>query len=187
MLRPRLIALLLALGTLLVYFPAVHFSFVNYDDTDYITENEMVNRGFTWEGVRWAFTTFHAGNWHPLTWLVHMLDCQLFVGNAGCHHLVNILFHAANVALLFLWILRLTGRTGPAAFIAALFAFHPLHIESVAWISELKDVLSTFFALLTLHAYTRYAQNGASRHLALAVVLFTLGLLAKPMLVTMPF
>ena len=187
MFRPRLIALLLALGTLLVYLPAVHYSFVNYDDTDYITENEMVNRGFTWEGIRWAFTTFHAGNWHPLTWLVHMLDCQLFVGNAGCHHLVNILFHAANVALLFLWILRATGKTGPAAFIAALFAFHPLHVESVAWISELKDVLSTFFALLTLHAYTRYAADGGRRDLALAVVLFALGLLAKPMLVTVPF
>src|SRR5579871_6503421 len=146
MLRPRLIALLLAFGTLLVYLPAARYSFIDYDDTDYLTNNEMVNQGLTASGVGWAFTAFHAGNWHPLTWLVHMLDCQLFGANAGSHHLVNIFFHAANVALLFLWLHRVTGKAGPAALIAALFAWHPLHVESVAWISELKDVLSTFFA-----------------------------------------
>jgi tetratricopeptide (TPR) repeat protein len=215
--RPRLIGLLLALITLLAYLPAARDGFVNYDDQDYVTENSTVQRGLTWPGIKWAFTTSHASNWHPLTWLSHMADCELFALNPGAHHLVNVLFHTANVVLLFLLLLWLTGELWPAAFVAALFAWHPLHVESVAWISERKDVLSTFFALLTLLAYTRYAQHVTSdlcqvtrtnstllpvtrlpaealakaghpsRFYWLALIFFALGLMAKPMLVTLPF
>ena len=191
--RPRLIALLLALGTLVVFLPAGSFSFVNYDDDDYVTNNHMVQGGLTPAGVKWAFTTFHASNWHPLTWLSHMADCECFKLNAGAHHYVNVLFHAANAALLFALLLRLTGKIWPAAFIAALFAWHPLHVESVAWISERKDVLSTFFALLALLAYARQAEAAAAKKpeskifFALSLLAFALGLLAKPMLVTLPF
>jgi tetratricopeptide (TPR) repeat protein len=204
--RPRLIALLLALTTLLVYLPVTHSGFLNYDDDDYVTNNHDVQNGLTLAGIKWAFTTVHASNWHPLTWLSHMTDCELFGLNPGAHHFVNALFHAANAALLFLLLLRLTNALWPAAFVAALFAWHPLHVESVAWIAERKDVLSTFFALLALLSYTRYAQSktsgrwqvagGASlspatRHPSLdnwfAVMFFALGLMAKPMLVTLPF
>src|SRR5208283_3915066 len=157
--RPKLTALLLALGTLLVYLPVAHHGFVNYDDNDYVTENRVVQNGLTWAGVGWAFTTGHASNWHPLTWLSHMTDCSLFGLNAGAHHVVNTLFHALNTALLFALLFRLTGALSPSAFVAALFAWHPLHVESVAWISERKDVLSTFFAWLALLAYVRYAQR----------------------------
>ncbi len=185
--RSRLIALLLAFGTLLVFLPVGGFNFVNFDDTDYVTENDFVKHGLTMTDIQWAFTAFHAGNWHPLTWLSHMLDCELFGPNAGAHHFVNVLWHALNVALLFTWLFRLTIRMAPAAFVAALFAWHPLHVESVAWIAERKDVLSTFFALLALLAYTKYAQDKKKEFLWLALVWFALGLMAKPMLVTLPF
>jgi tetratricopeptide (TPR) repeat protein len=206
--RPRLIGLLLALITLLAYLPASRDGFVNYDDQDYVTENSVVQKGLTWTGIKWAFTTGHASNWHPITWLSHMVDCELFGLNPGAHHLVNVLFHTANVVLLLVLLLRLTGELWPAAFIAALFAWHPLHVESVAWISERKDVLSTFFALLTLLAYVRYAQRRSrvegresmakssvpaldprpsTFDYALALIFFALGLMAKPMLVTLPF
>jgi protein O-mannosyl-transferase len=204
--RPRVISLLLALITLLVYLPVCHYSFVNYDDGDYVTENHVVQNGLTWEGVEWAFTTGHASNWHPITWLSHMLDCELFGLNPGAHHLDSVLFHAANAVLLFALLFRLTNAPWPGAFVAALFAWHPLHVESVAWISERKDVLSAFFALLTLLAYVRTVTrdrcqttgNGPdsiappiTRHPAhfywLALIFFTLGLMAKPMLVTLPF
>ena len=184
---PRLIALLLAFATLVVFLPAGRFNFLNYDDNDYITDNAFVKQGVTWSGVRTAFTTFHASNWHPLTWLSHMADCMLFGLNPGAHHFVNVLLHAANVALLFGLLFRLTEKLWPAALIAALFAWHPLHVESVAWVSERKDVLSTFFALLTLLAYARFAKENSRRAYWLALLLFALGLLAKPMLVTLPF
>jgi len=215
MFRPRLIGLLLALITLLAYLPASRDGFVNYDDQVYVTDNRTVQNGLTWAGIQWAFTTGHGSNWHPLTWLSHMADCELFGLNPGAHHLVNVLFHTANVVLLLVLLLRLTGELWPAAFVAALFAWHPLHVESVAWISERKDVLSAFFALLTLLAYTRYAQRRSrvepsplrsaapggresSAGLApalrpwtfdyfLALLFFALGLMAKPMLVTLPF
>ena len=157
--RPRLIALLLALATLLVYLPVTRFDFLNYDDNDYVTGNRVVQNGLTFAGIKWAFTTVHASNWHPLTWLSHMADCELFGLNPGAQHFVSALFHAANAALLSVLLLRLTGALWPAAFVAALFAWHPLHVESVAWIAERKDVLSTFFALLALLSYTRYALN----------------------------
>lgn len=185
--RPRLIALLLAFLTLVVYLPVVHHGFLNYDDDDYVTNNPMVENGLTFAGVKWAFTTGHASNWHPLTWLSLMLDVTLFGLNAGAMHFVNVLFHAANVALLFVLLLRLTGRVGPSVFIAALFGWHPLHVESVAWIAERKDVLSTFFALLSLLAYAKSVQEKSRRQLGFALLFFALGLMAKPMLVTLPF
>jgi tetratricopeptide (TPR) repeat protein len=202
--------LLLVLGTLAVYLPAAHHGFTLYDDSDYVTDNPMVENGLTWAGVKWAFTTGHASNWHPLTWISHMADCQLAGLNPSVPHCVNILFHAANAVLLFALLLRLTDLIWPSAFAAALFAWHPLHVESVAWIAERKDVLSTFFALLTLLAYTRYAKKVArdrwqvtgketahapdlspvichlSRSYWLALFFFALGLMAKPMLVTLP-
>jgi tetratricopeptide (TPR) repeat protein len=202
-LKPRFIALLLALTTLLVYLPVVHDGFVNFDDDDYVTNNRVVKNGLTPVGIHWAFTTFHAANWHPMTWLSHMLDCQLFGLNPAAHHFVNALIHSASAALLFVLLLRLTSLAWPSLIVAALFAWHPLHVESVAWISERKDVLSTFFAMLALLSYTRYAQSVTSdkwqvthsspviRHPSpdywFALIFFALGLMAKPMLVTLPF
>ena len=185
--RPRLIALLLALITLLVYLPVTRSGFLDYDDDDYVTNNQMVQNGLTLAGIQWAFTTDHAGNWHPLTWLSHMTDCELFGLNPAAHHFVNVLFHAANAVLLFVLLLRLTGALWPAAFVAALFAWHPLHVESVAWVAERKDVLSTFFALLSLLSYVRYAKESRRSSFWFALVFFALGLMTKPMLVTLPF
>ena len=124
--------LLLALVTLLAYLPVTRDGFVNYDDQDYVTENSVVQKGLTWTGIKWAFTTGHASNWHPLTWLSHMADCELFGLNPGAHHLVNVLFHTVNAVLLLLLLFRMTGALWPSAFVAALFAWHPLHVESVA-------------------------------------------------------
>jgi tetratricopeptide (TPR) repeat protein len=184
--RPRLIALLLALATLLVFLPAGRYRFVDFDDTEYVTDNAFVKNGLNWTDLRWAFTAFHSGNWHPLTWISHQMDCELFGLNAGPHHFVNILLHAANVALVFLLLWRLTARLWPSAVIAALFAWHPLHVESVAWISERKDVLSTFFGLLSLLSYANFAHENRRRSFWFALLFFALGLLAKPMLVTLP-
>ena len=191
--RPRLIAWLLALITLVVYLPASTFSFINYDDDDYVTNNAVVKHGMSSGGIIWAFTKFHAGNWHPLTWISHMADCELFGLNAGAHHFVNVLIHTANVVLLFVFLFRLTQKIWASALVAALFAWHPLHVESVAWIAERKDVLSTFFALLALLAYARFVELGKAQSpkakifFALSLLAFLLGLLAKPMLVTLPF
>ena len=185
--QPRFIAVLLALVTLAIYMPVLHDGFVNYDDEDYVANNRIVKNGLTLAGIRWAFTSFHAANWHPLTWLSHMMDCELFGLNPGAHHFVNVLFHAANAALLFVLLLRLTSALWPSTFVAALFAWHPLHVESVAWIAERKDVLSTFFALLALLSYARYAKENCRRSFWFALVFFALGLMAKPMLVTLPF
>ena len=147
----------------------------------------MVNRGVTLAGLAWAFTTFHAGNWHPLTWIAHMIDSQLFGMFAGGHLLVNGLIHAANTLLVFWFLLRTTHARWPSALVAALFALHPLHVESVAWASERKDTLSTFFGLLSLIAYVRYAVAPSIRRYAWVAIMLALGLLAKPMLVTWPF
>ena len=145
MTRPRILALLLVLMTVAAYYlPVWQCAFLTYDDPDYVTDNRMVRAGLTGAGLKWAFTTTHASNWHPLTWLSHMTDCELFGLRPGAHHLVNVLFHAVNAALLFLLLLRVTAAMWPAAFVAAMFALHPLHVESVAWVSERKDVLSTF-------------------------------------------
>ena len=196
--------LLLALAVLAVYLPAVRHGFIIYDDGDYVTQNKMVLGGLTWADVKWAFTTAHSANWHPLTWLSHMTDSQVFGFNAAGSHLVNVLFHAANTVLLFVLLLRAAGRKEelttnasrqpnafwPAALVAALFALHPLHVESVAWVAERKDVLSTFFGLISLICYVRYAagqKRWASPDYWLALVFFACGLMSKPMLVTWPF
>src|ERR1017187_3594120 len=160
--RVTAICLALAVVTLLVYLPILHNGFVNYDDPDYITTNPHVKAGLTWSGIVWAFQSAEASNWHPLTWISHMADCQLFGLNPAGHHLTSLLFHTANTLLLFILLNRLTGALWRSAFVAALFAWHPLHVESVAWASERKDVLSAFFWMLTLLAYERYARSVTS-------------------------
>lgn len=252
--RPGFLGLLLACLTLALYSPTVRHEFVNYDDPDYVTANPPVQHGLTLATVRWALSSGHASNWHPLTWLSHALDWQLFGDRAGGHHAVNLLLHALNSLLLFLVLRQMTGAHWRSALVAALFAWHPVHVESVAWISERKDVLSTFFFLLTLGAYASYARlvsgprplpepapdrgskhptgagprpaagrtgreapagpaaahgalaavqpvaqpapGAAARHwlelnptaaLMLTLLLFALGLMSKPMLVTLPF
>ena len=179
--------LLIAALTVAVYWPALHCGFIDYDDPDYVTVNMMVRQGLTLKGALWSLGAFHAGNWHPLTWLSHMLDIQLFDLNPMGHHADSLLLHAANAVLLCLLLRRVTGRLGRSLVVALLFALHPLHVESVAWISERKDVLSTLFFLLTLLAYARDVRNpSAWRYLAVAAA-FALGLMSKQMLVTLPF
>jgi Flp pilus assembly protein TadD len=174
-------------STLLVFWQVRNFSFLNYDDSDYVSANTQVLNGLTRDGVVWAFTTNRSANWHPLTWLSHMLDCQLFGANPGRMHLMNLILHLANTLLLFAVLRKMTGTLWPSAFVAAAFAIHPMHVESVAWIAERKDVLSTLFLLLTLVAYVSYVKRRGLVRYVLAVLLFALGLLAKPMLVTLPF
>jgi tetratricopeptide (TPR) repeat protein len=178
---------LLALVTLAVYLPAVRYGFFCIDDDDYVTNNPMVREGLTFAGLKWAFTTFHAANWHPLTWLSLMADYQCFQLNAGGYHLVNLLLHAANAGLLCFLLWRLTGLTVPAVIAGAWFAWHPAHVESVAWIAERKDVLSTFFGLLAFLSYAGFVREQRRRDYWLALVFFGLSLLAKPTLVTLPF
>lgn len=180
------IALALVLLIWLVFGRTVGHEFTNFDDPDYVTENPQVTRGLSLEGVRWAFTHVVSGNWHPLTILSHMSDAQLFGLKAGAHHFTNVLLHTATALLLFAFLLRVTRHAWRSGFVAALFAIHPLRVESVAWISERKDVLSGFFCMLTLWAYGRYAaQPSRSRYIWVAV-LFACGLMSKPMLVTLP-
>jgi len=172
--------------TLLLYLPTLRHDFIQFDDQQYVTENPRVQTGLSIGGLRWAFG-FHAGNWHPLTWLSHMLDCQLYGLNPAGHHFTNLLLHAANTMLLFLGLRLLTSTTWRSAIVAALFAWHPLHVESVAWIAERKDVLCAFFWLLTLYIYGGYAaQPSRPRYLA-TLGCFVLALMAKPMAVTLPF
>ena len=182
-----LICVLLISVTFAVYWPVVNHEFVKYDDDKYVTDNRQVKSGLSWQGVRWAFTTGHASNWHPVTWLSHMADCELFGLQAGTHHLTNLLLHIANTLLLFVVLKRMTGAMWASAFVAAVFGLHPLHVESVAWLAERKDVLSTFFLLLTMWAYAYYAERPKVSRYLLALVLFVLGIMAKPMLVTLPF
>lgn len=182
-----IIFLLLAGIVLAVYAQVSGFGFVDYDDGLYVLENPFVRRGLTPEGISWAFSSFSASNWHPLTWLSHMFDVTLFGSDPGRHHLVNVGFHILNVEFLFLALRRMTGSAWRSALVAMLFAVHPLHVESVAWIAERKNVLSTMFWFLTILAYHRYVRNpGTGRYLAV-VCSFALGLLCKPMLVTLPF
>ena len=177
----------LAAVTFGIYAQVIGHQFITYDDYWHIEENAMVNRGVTLAGLAWAFTTFYQANWHPLTWISHMIDSQLFGMNAGGHLLVNALIHAVNTLLVFWFLLRTTRTRWPSALVAALFALHPLHVESVAWASERKDTLSTFFGLLSLIAYVRYAESPSLKRYGLVAVTLVLGLMAKPMLVTWPF
>jgi tetratricopeptide (TPR) repeat protein len=212
---------LLAAATVAVFWQVSRHEFVNYDDPAYVTYNPMVQQGLTWPGVAWAFGELHgeATYWHPVTWLSHMLDCQLFGLRPAGHHLSSLFLHTLNTLLLFVLLRRMTGQRGPSAMVAALFALHPLQVDSVAWIAERKNVLSTFFFMLTLWAYARYvevlglkskvqsqetecrvqnAESGVTHHASritdhatlfyvLSLVLFALGLMSKPMLVTLPF
>ncbi len=178
---------ILVLGTGLTYSGVTQLQFLHFDDDAYVTANAMVNHGLTVEGWRWAWTSFHASNWHPLTWLSHAVDCQLFHLNPAGHHLVNLLFHVANAVLLFLVLRQLTRQTGRSFVVAALFALHPLAVESVAWVAERKNVLSTFWGLLALAAYARYCRQPGLGRYGLVLAAFVLSLLSKPMLVTLPF
>ncbi len=187
-----LISLTLVCGTVACYWAVRRFDFISLDDPLYVYHNDMVQRGLSGPGVVWAFKSVQGGNWNPLVWLSHMADSQFFGKEAGGRHLTNVLLHAANVLVLFLTLRRMTGAAWRSAFVAGLFAWHPLHVESVAWISERKDVLSTLFWLLTMWAYAKYAKSDktqAARHrvfYAVALVFFILGLMSKPMLVTLP-
>ena len=208
---------LLAAATTAVFWQVSGHGFINFDDPAYVTYNPIVREGLTWAGVKWAFTQLHgeATYWHPVTWLSHMLDCQLFGLNPAGHHLTSLFLHTFNTVLLFAVLRRMTGRRGPSAMVAALFALHPLQVESVAWVAERKNVLSAFFFLLTLWAYARYAApqspsppnappkppvapspstlhasritHHASRFYFLSLSFFALGLMSKPSLVPLPF
>jgi tetratricopeptide (TPR) repeat protein len=181
-----IVALLLFLGTMALYYPALQNGFVNYDDPAYVTSNSQVRQGLVSRSLSWAFTSTAEANWHPLTWLSHMLDVRLFGMLPAGHHVQSIFWHAINVVLLFLLLWRATGFLGRSAVVAGLFAAHPLNVESVAWIAERKTLLCTFFFLLALAAYGWYVkQPKASRYLLVAL-LFALGLMAKPMVITLP-
>jgi tetratricopeptide (TPR) repeat protein len=186
--RPDLL-ILLALGTITfgIYAQVIGHQFITLDDPTYIRENPMVNRGVTLAGLTWAFTTFYAANWHPLTWIAHMIDSQLFGMNAGGHLVINAVIHTANTLLLFWLLLGTTRARWPSALVAALFALHPLHVESVAWAAERKDTLSTFFGFFSLIAYAHYVETRSRKWYTWTAVTLALGLLAKPMLVTWPF
>ncbi len=184
--RRTLVALLLALGTSVVFLPALANDFVAMDDSAYVTANPMVRQGLTAEGFRWSLTANVAGNWHPLTLWSHMLDAGWYGPRALGHHLTSVLLHAADAVLLFLVLAELTGAAARAAALAAIWAWHPLRVESVAWIAERKDVLSGLFFLLTLLAYARFARRGSRVAYAAALGALALGLMAKPMLVTTP-
>ena len=176
----------LVLLNLFVYSAVGEFQLVNWDDPTYITENAMVLRGLSWSTAWWALTTGHSPYWHPMTWLSHLLDVSLFGSDAGAYHVVNLLLHTADTLLLFELLRRTTGALGRSAFVAAIFAVHPLHVESVAWVTERKDVLSTFFFLLTILAYVGYARRPSVRRYAGVMALFALALMSKPMVVTLP-
>lgn len=185
--RNKLIAcLLLVVGALLVYGSVRNFPFINFDDDDYVVKNAHIAGGLNWETIRWSLTSVVANNWHPITWLSHAFDCQLFALEPGGPHVVNLLIHICNVLLVFLLLERDTGQLGRSFVISALFAWHPFNVESVAWISERKNVLSTLLMLLTILAYGWYAKKPSVRRYLCVFVLFAVGLAAKPMLVTLP-
>ena len=184
--RTLSLGLLLIIATGALYYPVSHYSFLNYDDEVYVTNNIHVKYGLDWDTVKWAFTTYDGANWHPLTWLSHALDCQLFYTNPTRHHEINLLLHVLNVLLLF-WILqRATGYTGRSFMVAALFALHPVNVESVAWIAERKNLLSMLFFLLALGAYGWYAHKPRADRYVIVALLFALGLMAKPQVITFP-
>ena len=192
--------IVLALATVTLYWPATHHDFLVIDDWEYVVDNGHVNKGMSWEAARWAFTSYEASNWHPLTWLSHQADWSCYGPFAGGHHLTNLLLHTLNTLLLFLLLRRQTGNTSASWIVAALFGWHPLHVESVAWIAERKDLLSTLCLIGTLWAYTNYAQTRQSqadnptdggrariwRWYGAALLVFAAGLMCKPMLVTLP-
>ena len=181
------ICILLVLATVLVYGQTFRYGFIAYDDDQYVYENPVVKAGLTLSNVGWALRTFYYANWHPLTWISYLLDMQLFGMNAGAFHLVNVLFHAASTVLLFLALFRMTRQPWRCAVVAGVFALHPLHVESVAWISERKDVLSTFLEMTALLLYARYVEHSTIKRYLPVFLVFALSVMAKPMLVTFPF
>jgi tetratricopeptide (TPR) repeat protein len=186
--RPEvMVCLVLVIATLAVYWQVRNHFFLNFDDDLYVTGNYHVRAGLSLAGVKWALTETEAANWHPLTRLSHMLDVQLFGMNAGAHHMTSMFFHLANTVLLFFVFKRMTGCVWQSGFVAALFTLHPLHVESVAWVSERKDVLSTFFWLLTMGGYVLYIERPGKIRFLITLLFFAFGLMAKPMLVTLPF
>ncbi len=185
--RTLILGIVLAVATIAVYYPVHSHPFVNFDDQGYVTKNAHIQLGLDWKTISWAFTTHHESNWHPLTWLSHALDYQLFGLDPAGHHDIYLLLHVVNVLLLFLVLQRATGSVGPSFMVAALFALHPLNVESVAWIAERKNLLSMLFFLLGLGAYRWYALKPQVGRYAVVTVLFALGLMAKPQVVTFPF
>ncbi len=185
--RNLLLALLIFAATLILYNPVNRHPFVNYDDNRYVTENPRVRAGLSWDTIRWAMTSTEQANWHPLTWISHALDCSLFQLNPAGHHFTSLLMHALSAVLLFLLLARATGRAGASLLAAGLFALHPINVESVAWVAERKNVLSTFFFLAAIGAYGWYALRPGWRRYASVVALFVCGLMSKPMVVTLPF
>lgn len=184
--KPALLGALLVAATLLLYAPVTHHEFLDYDDSAYVTKNIHVRTGLNLDNAAWAFTTLHESNWHPLTWLSHMADCQLFGLNSGSHHLVNVVFHAVNVFFLFLLLENATGAVWRSFFVAVLFAVHPLNVETVAWVAERKSLLSMFFCLVTVGVYGWYVRRPEWRRYLAVVVGFSLALMAKPMAVSLP-
>ncbi|MGO9148021.1 MAG: tetratricopeptide repeat protein [Desulfomonilia bacterium] len=183
-----LICLLLAGVIFFVYWQVTSFDFINFDDEIYIENNHSIEHGINFESIKWAFSSFgYASNWYPMTWISHMLDIQLFGMHPGMHHLTSVIFHILNTILLLIVLDKMTGSLWKSTVVAALFALHPLHVESVAWISERKDVLSTFFWMLTMLSYYWYVQHRSSHRYIIVVLIYILGLLSKPMLVTLPF
>ncbi len=185
--KSLLFSLVLIAITLVVFWQTGTHEFINLDDSGYVTENPHVQAGLNYTSILWAFSATTEANWHPVTWLSHMADCQLFGLNTFWHHLMNVMLHALNAVLLFLTLRHLTGSFWRSAFVAALFALHPLHVESVAWVAERKDLLSSLFWFLTMLAYAAYTKRPAPLRYLLVLTLFSLGLMAKPMLVTLPF
>jgi tetratricopeptide (TPR) repeat protein len=187
--RQQAIVICVCLAVLItaVYWPVGHAGFLTYDDAEYVTANPHVQGGLTIRDVMWAFTACHSGNWHPLTWLSHALDCECFGMNAGGHHATSVLLHVVNTVLLFLVLRRMTGATWRSAWVAALFGVHPLHVESVAWVAERKDVLSGLFWMLAMWGYVRYVEQPTRGRYAMVVGWYAMGLMAKPMVVTLPF
>jgi len=177
----------LCVSILSVYWQVRAFDFISFDDYMYVRDNPIVRQGLTLEGIKWAATTMYAGNWHPLTWLSHMIDIEIFGLNSGMYHIMNVFIHMANTLLLFYCLRRMTGSIWKSAVVASIFGLHPLHVESVAWISERKDVLSTFFWMITMLCYTRYIERHTAMSYIAVAVSYLLGLMAKPMLVTLPF
>ncbi len=185
--RDLLIGMFLIIITLIAYWQVQYFDLIDYDDVSYIVKNRHVRSGLSCDGFFWAMTDIHTGYWHPLTWLSHMLDYQLFRSNAGGHHWTSLIFHVANVVVLYVLLKRTTGAVWQSAFVAALFAVHPLNVESVAWVAERKNVLSAFFWIMAMWAYVYYVDRPAWYRYALVLLAFVFGLMAKPMLVTLPF
>src|SRR5256714_3528121 len=181
------ICLFLAVLTWVVFGQTLRHDFINYDDPRYVYENTKITSGLHIAGIAWAFTHIHSENWHPLTTISHMLDCQWYGLKAGGHHFTNVLLHTIAAILLFLALQSMTGALWRSAFVAAVFAIHPLHVESVAWVAERKDVLSGVFFMLTLLAYARYVRAPSLGRYSVVALVFTFGLMSKPMLVTLPF